>query len=82
MELNGPANIDLIIKQMEQDIKDCGHVTHGNMKEYLKSLNENVDTLIRYMIAIKNQNPGLTIPMWHDVRDNKDKHPNHRGEFK
>lgn len=88
MELNGPANIKMILQSMQMDIDECGHITHGNIKKYLKQLNNEVDLTIKYMKEVAKHIETLSdvascshmdyeqnvhkIPYWHELKNDND----------
>ena len=89
LELNGVANIDMIIQQLEtsasyQDSESL--VNEVNIS--IKQIKEQLDTLNRYMTAVSkeihaNHHQGKTyveVPLWHEVRENKDKYKTNGGK--
>ena len=82
MELNGVANIDVMI-QMAQANETID-------PQLAKDIKEQLDLLERYMLAYKNardENESVLyngfgtdmfslVPKWHEVRENKEKYPN------
>lgn len=73
MEMNGPANIKMILNSMQSDINDCGHVTHGNIKKYIEDLNNESDMIINYLKEIdgvlKKHGIEKEVPFWHEIRE-------------
>ncbi len=75
MELNGVANIDLMI-QVEVDVK--GDKAEMNV-ETLNSIKEQLVLLERYMLAYnKAIRNGTQTPMWHEVYANPKLYPRNR----
>lgn len=75
MELNGLANIDMMI-QVEVDVK--GDKAEMNV-ETLNSIKEQLVLLERYMLAYnKAVRNGTQTPMWHEVYTNPDLYPRNR----
>lgn len=76
MELNGVANIDLML-QIEVDIKD-GMATMN--EETMISIKEQLVLLERYMLAYNKaiQNEVQT-PFWHEIRENPSLYPTNKG---
>lgn len=75
MELNGLANIDLLL-QVEVDIK--GDKAEMNV-ETLNSIKEQLVLLERYMLAYhKAVSNSIQTPMWHEVYANPTLYPRNR----
>jgi hypothetical protein len=76
MELNGVANIDLML-QVEADIKPDGQVVMN--LETLNSIKEELVMLERYMLAYNRAvTNGTQTPFWHEVRANPKLYPRNR----
>jgi len=76
MELNGVANIDLML-QVEADVQADGRVVMN--KETLVSIQEQLVLLERYMLAYnKAVTNGVQTPFWHEVRANPELYPRNR----
>jgi hypothetical protein len=89
MELNGVANIKLLVEMAIHENTEC----HTSISpELADKILEQCDTLERYMLAYAettnsiqkailarlDTNGSIRIPYWHEVRDNKDKYPTNR----
>lgn len=75
MELNGVANIDLLL-QVEVDVKDGQAVMN---LETLKSIKQQLVLLERYMLAYnKAVSNDTQTPMWHEVYANPNLYPRNR----
>ncbi len=80
MELNGVANIDLIIRMALDENTEC----HQSISvEVADKILDQLDVLNRYMTAIaKTMEPEHEelIPAWHEVREERHKYVNNKGE--
>lgn len=73
VEVNGIANIYAILEMAKME-KKCPVV-------FDKEIREQLDIMERYMLAVADAGrTGKNPPMWHEVRENKDKFKNNRGQ--
>jgi hypothetical protein len=79
MELNGVANIQMILELQKMKLSE-GKLTVGDVVATMSDIEEQLDVLNRYLVAIQKLNPEIKIPLWHEVRDNKQVYLNNRGE--
>ena len=79
VELNGVANIHMIIQNMEMELEDGNtDALAGNIQQIRNEL----DTLNRYITEIGRQvkySKDVKIPFWHEVRANKSKYKTNKG---
>lgn len=76
MELNGVANIDLMI-QVEVDQLPDGRAVMN--QETLESIKNQLVNIERYMLAYNDAvNKGIQTPYWHEVLANPTKYPRNR----
>lgn len=79
MELNGVANMLMLIQVHKQIHSDLAPET----LVLFEKLEDQLDLLNRYMTAIGDllepEHEEL-IPLWHELRDNRKKYKNNRGE--
>ena len=72
MELNGVANIKLLIDELK-------NLSAGSYRTAYKEIQEQLDLLERYMVAYNRAiNKGEPTPYWHEVRENPSKYPLNR----
>ena len=80
MELNGVANIHIIMSSFAETKEDG---TISLSKEDYANLMSNLDLLERYMLAYSNAaKQNETLPFWHEIRQNKEKYPTVAEKFK
>lgn len=80
MELNGIANIEIIVRAAMDRNTECYQAISPEIADKIL---DQLDVLNRYMVAIQNTlEPGHTelIPMWHEVRKDRYKYKNNKGE--
>lgn len=89
LELNGVANIDMLVQGLEAELVHFEkHPADDTIKKTINNIKEQLDTLNRYMTAVSaevraNHKEGKTyveIPLWHEVRENKDKYKTNGGQ--
>lgn len=79
MELNGIVNVVMLI----QVFKEMNPGASPEVLKLLEKIDDQMDILNRYMTAISETlepEHEEFIPMWYDVRDNRHKYKNNRGE--
>lgn len=79
IELNGVANITVLLETVKQDFGFDYDIDEG--LKAIASISEQLDLLERYMLAyaraVEND---VTPPAWHDVRDNTSLYPKNNGK--
>lgn len=76
IELNGVANLHLILQMSVEDYDDG---SHGLSEETMSSIKKQLDYLERYMLAYSEATAnGTKPPMWHEVLANPKAFPLNR----
>lgn len=80
MELNGVANLHLLVDELFDQLGDA--VTR-EVKKTLGDIKDQLDVLERYMLAIQEaHNQANPTPAWHEVRDSRELFPTNSERFK
>ncbi len=87
MEINGLANIHIIVDNLQIDLKEDGkNKEFIELEPYVKAIKEQLLHLERYLLAcsdiseknneaLSSHDQVLNDPLWHEVRDNPTKYP-------
>lgn len=78
MELNGLANLTMLVSALEQ-MEFSNQEEADFLKKTVERMCTELDTLNRYMVAvgeaIEDTAAQDKVPFWHEVREAKDKYP-------
>lgn len=66
MEMNGIANIKLILEMMKTDLKEGLSNKETLVRDFSK-ISQQLDYLYSYLAEIKKINKDLQTPAWHDI---------------
>lgn len=78
MELNGPANIQMLANQIEELVKE-DRSQLGEIGGLAFKIKEQAILLERYMLAIKEAHDNMgQIPYWHEVKAQPEVFPTNR----
>lgn len=81
MELNGLANTIIVLNGLKDQLEEKGVITQEIRKSF-DILDNQLDTLERYMVAVGEKVDSKKIPAWHEVRDNPTKYPKNSERFR
>ena len=80
MEINGIANLHIIVDGLYDKLKEAGQDTKYS-QDFIK-IKEQLDLLERYMLAVKEAHDNMSqVPYWHDIKANKKVFPLNRERF-
>lgn len=78
MEVNGPANIQMLADQIEELVKESkGQL--GEIGGLVHQIKEQAILLERYMLAVKEAHDNMSqVPYWHEVKAQPEVFPTNR----
>jgi hypothetical protein len=85
MELNGLANISILVSELKMAIELSDASNQEELSDHIDDIKQQLDLLNRYMTAVgtaleklghSTENP--VIPMWHEVRETPSEFPTNR----
>ena len=76
MELNGVANLHLLVEKLEGELKEYipYSVPYQLAMKDIKQMKKQLELLERYMIALDTLEDGEEPPYWHEVRLNPERY--------